>query len=59
MPALRGLTKEPLPDVHARMVGTGFSGGFSGGPAVIGRAGLKSVRDSKPDVRDVNLQRGA
>lgn len=29
---------------------------MSGGPAVIGRAGLKSVRDSKPDVLEVSLK---
>lgn len=26
------------------------------GPAVIGRAGLKSVRESKPEVLEVNLK---
>lgn len=29
---------------------------MSGGPAVMGRMGLKSVRDNKPEVLDVNLK---
>jgi hypothetical protein len=46
IPVLKGLTREPLPDVYALIVDTGFGAGCTSGPAVMGQGECKSVQAS-------------